>query len=92
MHKAVAEELDPQSTDPAVKEINRTIIPIKSGYEARALCWHGDELIDWAGIIRYQLDGTSSGPEFIMLIHSTTLFLRLLENTPYFINGWEPRE
>jgi hypothetical protein len=48
-----------------VKEIKRTIIPIKSGYEARALCWHGDELIDWAGIIRYQLDGTSSGPEFI---------------------------
>ena len=45
-----------------MKEINRTIIPIKSGQEARALCWHGDELIDWAGDIRYQLDGTSSGP------------------------------
>jgi len=45
-----------------MKEIDRTIIPIKSGYEARALCWHGDELVDWAGIIRYQLDGTSSGP------------------------------
>lgn len=45
-----------------MKEINRTIIPIKSGYQPRALCWHGDELIDWAGIIRYQLDGTSSDP------------------------------
>lgn len=49
----------------AMKEINRTIIPIKSGFRARALCWHGDELIDWAGIIRYQLDGTSSGPDII---------------------------
>ena len=45
-----------------MKEINRTIIPIKSGHEVRALCWHGDELVDWAGIIRYRLDGTSSGP------------------------------
>src|SRR4030095_5144376 len=46
-----------------LKEINRTIIPIKSGHEAGALCCHGDELVDWAGIIRYQLDGTSSGPK-----------------------------
>jgi hypothetical protein len=46
-----------------MKEINRTIIPIKSDFRARALCWHGDELIDWAGIIRYQLDGTSFGPD-----------------------------
>ena len=38
-----------------MKEINRTIIPIKSGYEARALCWHGNEIVDWAGIIRYQV-------------------------------------
>jgi hypothetical protein len=45
-----------------MKEVNRTVIPIKSGHEVRALCWHGDELIDCAGIIRYQLDGTSSGP------------------------------
>ena len=46
-----------------MNEINRTVIPIKSGHEARTLCWHGDELIDWAaGIIRYQLDGASSGP------------------------------
>ena len=44
-----------------MEEINRTIIPIKSGYEACALSWHGDELVDWAvGAIRYQLDGTSS--------------------------------
>ena len=54
-----------------MKEINRKIIPIKSGYEARALCWHGDELVDWAGIIRYQLDGTSSGPN----IMNQSLFL-----------------
>lgn len=46
-----------------MKEINRTIIPIKSGYQPRTLCWHGDELVDWARTIRYQLDGTSSGPE-----------------------------
>ena len=45
-----------------MKEIHRTIIPIKTGHKARALCWHGDDLVDWAGIIRYQLDGTSSGP------------------------------
>jgi hypothetical protein len=45
-----------------MKEVNRTIIPIKSGHEVRALCWHGDELVDWAGIVRYQMDGTSSGP------------------------------
>ena len=45
-----------------MKEINRTVIPIKSGHKVRALCWHDDELVDWAGIIRYQLDGTSSGP------------------------------
>lgn len=75
-----------------MKEIKRTIIPIKSGYEARALCWHGDELIDWAGIIRYQLVVLPLAQSLFMLIHSTTLFLRLLENTPYFINGWEPRE
>jgi len=54
-----------------MKEINRQIIPIKSGYQARALCWHGDELVDWAGIIRYQLDGTSSGPN----IMNQSLFL-----------------
>ena len=45
-----------------MKEVKRTIIPIKSGHEVRALCWHGDELVDWAGIVRYQMDGTSSGP------------------------------
>lgn len=45
-----------------MKEINRTVIPIKSGHGVRTLCWHGDELIDWMGITHYQLDGTSSGP------------------------------
>ncbi len=44
-----------------MKEIKRTIIPINRGRKVRSLCWRGDELIDWAGSERYQLDGTSSG-------------------------------
>ena len=44
-----------------MEEISRAIIPIKSGREVRSLCWHGDELVDWAaGAIRYQLGGSSS--------------------------------
>ena len=44
-----------------MEEINQTIISTKSGFATRTLCWHGDELVDWAaGGIRYELDGTSS--------------------------------
>jgi len=45
-----------------MKEISRTIIPIQHGHNVRTLCWHGDDLIDWFGIVRFKLDGTSSGP------------------------------
>ena len=39
-------------------EIKRCIIPVRRD-RVRSLCWHGDELIDWAtGGNRYQLDGT----------------------------------
>jgi hypothetical protein len=39
-------------------QIKRYIIPVKRD-RVRSLCWHGNELIDWAtGGNRYQLDGT----------------------------------
>jgi hypothetical protein len=43
-----------------MKEINRYIIPVKIG-QVKSLCWHGDELVDWAmGGVRYRLDATST--------------------------------
>jgi hypothetical protein len=43
-----------------MEEIKRYIISMKRD-RVRSLCWHGDELIDWAiGGNRYQLDGTIS--------------------------------